>query len=192
MLLLRFGERAAELGGMEIEAALRLWTPLYLNFEGLSRSFDPSAPLWQEFLTGMRTAGDPVAWAYSFYVAHSRDYPAGDFGCFSYHYEAETKTIRFHFFANSDRSRHSPISDTRLPQRLRELSAMFADVRRSVPEAEWVRGRSWLYNVPSYRRLFPRSTSRRRRLFRPSCSSCRCGDSSSIGTGIYGRGRQVG
>jgi hypothetical protein len=32
---------------------------------------------------------------------------------------------------------------------------MFADIRRDLPEAEAVRGRSWMYNLPAYCRLFP-------------------------------------
>ena len=32
---------------------------------------------------------------------------------------------------------------------------MFVDIREQVPEAEYVRGRSWMYNLPSYQRLFP-------------------------------------
>src|SRR5947209_14166691 len=75
-------------------------------------------------------------------------------GCFSYHHEAESRTIRFHF-GNRDTSGHAPISTARRPERLRELTRMFADMREEVPEAPWVCGRSWMYNLPSYRRLFP-------------------------------------
>ena len=32
---------------------------------------------------------------------------------------------------------------------------MFADIRRDLPEAEAVRGRSWMYHLPAYCRLFP-------------------------------------
>jgi len=79
---------------------------------------------------------------------------AAPYGCFSYHYESEARTIRFHF-GNRDGSGPGPLSrELDLVQR-QELAAMFADVRRQVPEAEAVHGWSWLYNLPSYRRLFP-------------------------------------
>jgi hypothetical protein len=38
-----------------------------------------------------------------------------------------------------------------------ELQAMVSDVHKSHPEAEWVIGGSWLYNLEAYRRLFPAS-----------------------------------
>lgn len=39
--------------------------------------------------------------------------------------------------------------------RLQELTELFTDVLALHPEAEMVRGRSWLYNIEAYRRLFP-------------------------------------
>jgi len=79
---------------------------------------------------------------------------AAPYGCFSYHYESEARTIRFHF-GNRNVSGPGPLSREREPVQRQELAAMFADVRRKVLEAEAVRGRSWLYNLPSYRRFFP-------------------------------------
>jgi hypothetical protein len=38
---------------------------------------------------------------------------------------------------------------------MRELRALFTDLRRQHPEAETVQGGSWLYNLPAYRALFP-------------------------------------
>jgi len=79
---------------------------------------------------------------------------AAPYGCFSYHYESEARTIRFHF-GNRNVSGPGPLSREREPVQRQELAAMFADVRRKVLEAEAVRGRSWLYNLPSYCRFFP-------------------------------------
>lgn len=154
-VLLRFADRIADVGSITVDDALRTWTPFYLNFSGLDRSFDPPVPLWQQFLAGLSTADDPPAWIHSFYLAHSYDYLDPPDGCFIYACEADTRTIRFHFFANHDTSGHSPISEDRRKARMREFTALFADVQRAVPEAEAVRGRSWLYNLPQYCRLFP-------------------------------------
>lgn len=145
--------RGAEITGMPTDDALLELTPLYLNF-GLGRSFDPAEPTWQEFLAGYRLADDPVDWTYDFYLGRARDYTSSPYGCFSYHYEPEDRTIRFHF-ANRDSSGTSPLRQERQVERRRELKAMFGDVRREVPEAAWVRGRSWLYNLDAYTRLFP-------------------------------------
>lgn len=153
-LLLSFAERAAEMGNMPIEDALLTSTPLYLNF-GLSRSFDPRDPVWQEFVAGYHQAADSTTWTYAFYLGHAIEYDAAPHGCFSYHYEANTSRIRFHFYGDRDLSGLSPLSREREPVRQQELITMFADIRREVPDAEAVRGRSWLYNVPAYRGLFP-------------------------------------
>ncbi len=65
---------------------------------------------------------------------------ATPYGCFSYHYESEARTIRFHF-GNRNVSGPGPLSrELDLVQR-QELAAMLADVRRQVPEAEAVHGR---------------------------------------------------
>lgn len=152
-LVLYFASRVAETGEMPIEEALLTSTPLYLNL-GLGRSFDPRHPVWQEFLAGYLNADDPVSWTHAIYMEHAREYGPTPYGCFAYHYEPETRSIRFHF-GNRDTSGFGPLSAARAAVRRQELTAMVADIRREVPEAEWVRGRSWMYNLPAYRCLFP-------------------------------------
>jgi hypothetical protein len=152
-LVLRFANRAADVAGVPIAESLLRFTPLYLNFD-LGRSFDPANATWQEFLTGYRCASDPTDWTHSFYLAHARVYPESVFGCFSYHYESEARCIRLHF-GNRDSSTHGPLSDARQQNRLDELRALFTNVRVDQPEAQVVRGRSWMYHLAAYRRLFP-------------------------------------
>lgn len=62
--MLHFARRAAETGEMPVEEILLTPTPWYLNF-GLSRSFDPQYPFWQEFPTGYGCASYPVTWTHS-------------------------------------------------------------------------------------------------------------------------------
>jgi hypothetical protein len=152
-LLLRFAARVAEAEGVSMDEALLTSTPLYLSF-GLTPSFSPQDPTWQEFLAGYHDASQPVTWTHSFYLAHAREYGESPFGCFSYAYESETRTIGLHF-GNRDASRAGPLSEERQQVRRAELTALFADVRREVPAAQAVSGGSWLYNLAAYRRLFP-------------------------------------
>jgi hypothetical protein len=152
-LVLHFAERMGDAKQMPMEEALLTSTPLYLNL-GLNRSFDGSHPIWQEFVRGFRHTSDPVSWSHDFYAAHGREYPTTAYGCFSYHFERETQTIRFHF-GNRDPSAFGPLTDERRAARRQELIAMFSDIRRDVPEARAVRGRSWMYHLPAYCRLFP-------------------------------------
>ncbi len=152
-LVLRFARTAADIDGEALEESLRCKTPLYLNF-GLDRSFDPANPIWQEFLAGYERAFEPTGWTHSFYLVHARSYPESAFGCFSYHYEPETRCMRLHF-GNRDSCTDGPLSVRRQQNRSDELRTLFSSVRLDLPEAEFVRGRSWMYNLPAYRRLFP-------------------------------------
>lgn len=152
-LVLRFAKVAADIDGVSFEESLLRNTPLYLNF-GLDRSFDPADPAWQQFLTGYQNASEPRVWTYSFYLAHARTYPDSPFGCFSYHYESETQCVRLHFGDRDSRTGGS-LSVASRQTRRDELQALFRTVRLHLPEAEVVRGRSWMYNLPAYRCLFP-------------------------------------
>jgi hypothetical protein len=58
-------------------------------------------------------------------------------------------------FGNLDTSELGALSRAQRPERIRELTAMFTDIRRAHPEAEAFAGGSWLYNLPAYQALFP-------------------------------------
>ncbi|GAC1401095.1 MAG: hypothetical protein NVSMB52_14870 [Chloroflexota bacterium] len=151
-LVVRFASRVAEVSDRPIEDVLLTSTPFYLNF-GLDH-FNAQHPLWRDFVVGYRRASNPANWSHAFYLAHPRTLPDSTFGCFSYWYEGETQTVRFHF-VNRDLSRIGTFNSQRAAARRQELATMFAAIRRNVPDAEAVRGRSWMYNLPSYCRLFP-------------------------------------
>jgi hypothetical protein len=152
-LLLYFAARVGAVDDISLDEALLRATPLYPNFK-LGTAFDASLPVWQEFLAGFHQAADPVAWAHEFYLAHARQYHPHPFGCFEYHYEAKTRTVGLHF-GNLDTSGSGALSRERRAERMSELRALFAAVRRQHPGAETVQGGSWLYNLPAYRGLFP-------------------------------------
>lgn len=85
------------------------------------------------------------------------------YGCHSYDYEEEAKTVRLHFF-NTEAEEEwvdgkdvstSPLSEEKIPRRKHELTQMFQEVRAKHPEANYVRGCSNLYNLEAYRRLYP-------------------------------------
>jgi hypothetical protein len=48
-----------------------------------------------------------------------------------------------------------PLSTGRQQARMHELRALFSAVQQDQQEAQVVRGRSWMYHLPAYRRLFP-------------------------------------
>ena len=77
------------------------------------------------------------------------------FGCFSYDPPDAEGVIRIHFMPDERHRGDSPLSDARLPERRAELRALTADLRQRHPDARHVRGRSWLYNLDAYKRIFP-------------------------------------
>lgn len=154
----RFAEKAAALAGMPLECALLEYTNLYIRF-GLGRDFNPAHPRWRGYLDGLRVAEAPSEWTHRFYLACPPVPPApglvASFGCFAYARVADDR-IRLHF-RNTEPPSRSPLASNRRAERLAELTALFAHVRRTMGPAVVVAGASWLYNLEAYRGLFPQA-----------------------------------
>jgi hypothetical protein len=146
------------LSGLPLERTLLDYTNLYIRF-GLGRAFDPEHPGWQEYLAGLGNARDPREWTHRFYMARPDTVAApgvvATFGCFSCARPSDDR-IRLHF-RNAETSGESPLADQRRGQRIAELAALFAHVKRTARRPLRVVGASWLYNLAAYRRLFPES-----------------------------------
>ena len=153
---LRFARKVVEVSRQSLESALLHYTNLYIRF-GLGWDLDAANPIWQEYLKGLNQAKDAINWTYQFYLKQqegtiSQANPSS-FGCFSYTLLTDNK-IRLHF-RNNEMAEHSPLSRDQIKIRLAELAAMFAHVRQNVGTPANVVGASWLYNIETYRRLFP-------------------------------------
>lgn len=118
---------------------------------------------WDQYITGLAQSSDPTDWTYQWYWDRRDPEPgpqdstfAGHvlFGCFYYVRRDEGKVIRPHFLKN-DGPGPGPLSRERLAVRQAELRAMFAYIHQHEPQAQTVRGNSWLYNLDPYCRLFP-------------------------------------
>lgn len=154
-LQLRFAEQMARVLHVPLADALLKFSTLYMSLE-LGRSFSSTHPTWQEYLSGLQpSVENNVEWTHTFYVwQYIEHYPENCFGCFNYAYSSDAKMVRLHF-VNRNTSGYSALNKEQMQTRLQELTALFTHVSKSHPEAEAVRGRSWLYNIQSYRRLFP-------------------------------------
>ncbi len=155
-LQLQFARKVAALTGVPITKAIGTHTNLYIRL-GMGREFDPDNVEWQRALRELVEADDPAAWTRSFHLSRSH-LPAGPLmeksaGCFSYSRLA-TDRVRLHFHAPADEPR-STLSDGAADLRRRELRELFAHLKTASPSAPQVVGASWLYNLPSYRWLFP-------------------------------------
>ena len=147
-----FAAAASAATGLSLEEALLSYTSFYLRFR-LPRPIDAANPGWREYLLGLRQARDPQAWTWRYFTSRARP-PSGEHaGCFAYHLQ-EPGAVHLHF-ESRDRSGESPLAPGRLPARRDELRAMFRTIAERHPHAVAVRGGSWLYNLASYRSLFP-------------------------------------
>lgn len=155
-LQMTFAERVCAISDIDLDDALFEYTNLYVRF-GLGRDFDRDNESWRSYLAGLRSATDRRNWTYRFYLndAEARTSPpvVARFGCFSYAIRDEN-VVRLHF-VNAEPDDESPLSAARIGSRQSELAALFAHAKRLVGSDAIVVGRSWLYNLDAYRRLFP-------------------------------------
>lgn len=150
-LELPFAERVAAVTGVSLDAALLRYTQFYNIGLQLGWDFDPANPVWQRFLAAIEAGANPVDYVYGQYrrLFHGETHP----GCFRYAWEAETRTVRLHFVNNAPDG--TALWESERPRRQAELHMLFTGIATVHPEAEQVRGSTWLYNLPAYRRLFP-------------------------------------
>jgi hypothetical protein len=155
-LQLQFARRVTILSGLPLDRALLEYTNLYARF-GLGRDFDPAHPVWREYLAGLERSKDMCDWTYCFYSrqpdAMSAPGVVATFGCFSYSRMSDDR-IRLHF-QNAETKERSSLGIERVGRRMADLAALFKHVKGAVHPPLQVVGASWLYNLDSYRRLFP-------------------------------------
>ncbi|MSR86918.1 hypothetical protein EXS70_01975, partial [Candidatus Peribacteria bacterium] len=154
-LQIQFAREAARVDDISFAKALLLFTGIYRR-SGIPlderNELDDTNPQWQEFLSHIGNDEQLVTAALAMIRRPTPDTPTEN--CFSYSYDETDKAINIHF-ENNDRHEKGPLSDERLGARVAELKSMFAEIKKKHPEAERVRGSSWIYNIPNYRRLFP-------------------------------------
>jgi hypothetical protein len=154
-LQVTFAEQVAALSGRPLARTLLEHTNLYLRF-GLGRGFDAAQPVWQRYLAGLGETADVRDWTHRFYLTRAAADVGPEnvaaFGCFGY--ERRGEAIRLHFH-DAEAGGQAPLGVECRDARRSELAALFAHVRRTLPESTPVVGSSWLYNLEAYRWLFP-------------------------------------
>lgn len=155
-LQVEFAQVVSERTGLPLARALLDYTNLYVRF-GLGRAFDAEHPVWREYVDGLAGAADARAWTRDFHARRPSTVEppnlVATFGCFSYA-DLDGERLRLHFH-DAETDGASPLAKDRQDARRAELAALFAHVRRTQHGPRRVIGRSWLYNLEAYRRLFP-------------------------------------
>jgi hypothetical protein len=152
----RFAQKASELTGKDIATCLMEFTAFYKRIGIADWDFNPANLLWLSFVGA---SGDLASEAFRLYCSTLDSHLEAKkeetrFGCFRFQIEGDGEVASLHF-KNRDGSQPGPLSIVRMPQRLDELRLMFGFIKENHPETKQIKGGSWLYNYPSYRRLFP-------------------------------------
>jgi len=168
-LQLEYAKRAAQISRIPIDQALmeftsfwrRIHDPLVLKTNKTEWSFDPETPQWRELCFRINNNQRADMAAYELYLKNNNSTEAGKqyFGCFRYDFisqvENDYEVIKIHF-KNRDNSSEGPLSKSRQKARHDDLKRMFEHISENYPKAKIVKGGSWLYNLKSYQRLFPK------------------------------------
>ncbi|MCZ6640705.1 MAG: hypothetical protein O7F71_03960 [Gammaproteobacteria bacterium] len=89
-----------------------------------------------------------------------------EFGCFNFVPPDDRGLVRIHFAPKDNEGGRGPLSRTKVERRRSELTEMFDYIRHDYPQARYVVGVSWLYNLEAYRRLFPAEYGASRKIFK--------------------------
>lgn len=120
----------------------------------------PSAE-WRRYAAGLERCApgsSRLDWTLAFFAAASpKEGVRRRFGCFSYDLLDPGDVVRIHFSNRDSAGDCGPLALAKSDRRLSELREMFEFIRARHSSARTVRGGSWLYNLPAYRRLFPQA-----------------------------------
>jgi hypothetical protein len=148
----RFAEQWAAVATVPIETAYLECTTWYLQAAGLGREFDPDHPTWRQFVAEVQASADPDGVVHAAALQNEPDVPPGP--VLDWSWEADEQCVRLHFFPQRSPEGH-PLARRHLPERQREFRDLVRRAALEHPDAAWLRGRSWLYSIEAYRRIFP-------------------------------------
>ena len=159
---LRLARRMAELTGAPLGETAFNYTNLSRRFAmGLAGIVAPSEP-WLAYAARLEAIGDlaeQVALTKQTWLGRPDEvWPlAGQasFGCFAHEPPKDDGSVKIHFYNRDTDEAGGPLASVKAERRRAELAAMTAHIREVHPEATRIVGRSWLYHLEAYRRLFP-------------------------------------
>lgn len=156
---LRLAGRMAELTGGPLGEMTLCYTNLHRR---LGFGVNPPALGWSDYARALETAPDFAAQMdltrVAFLAASDEQLPLPgqvQFGCFACEPPGADGAARVHFNNVDTDVDGGPLAAVKAERRRAELAAMVRHIREAHPAATCIRGRSWLYNLEAYRRLFP-------------------------------------
>jgi hypothetical protein len=161
-LQLRLARRMAGLSGAPLSEMAVRHTNFHRRF-GLGRLAGDPAPAWLPYAAALDRISDlqaQVALTHDVFLrAPDEVLPVPGrkgFGCFACDEAvAADGSVQIHFRNADTDAEGGPLAAAKLPRRRAEMAALVAHIRTTQPGASHIRGRSWLYNLAAYRRVFP-------------------------------------
>jgi len=160
-LQLRLAGRMAELSGAPLGDCVATYTNIHRRF-GLGSIEAGTAAAWQAYIAGLEACDGVLAQAaltqQTFLVMPEEGAwppPRKTFGCFGCDPPNEAGAVQIHFNNLDTDEAGGPLVHSKIPRRQAELAALVTAIGKAWPEATAIKGRSWLYNLEAYRRLFP-------------------------------------
>lgn len=158
---LRFAARMAELTGLSLGEAAYRHTNLCRRFgQGVPLMTQPTEA-WRGFVARLEATpamADRVALCQEMFrgVVDEKLPLAGQegFGCFAFE-PPKDGVVKIHFNNRDTDAAGGPLASAKAARRRDELAAMMRRIAGKHPDATHIAGRSWLYNLEAYRRLFP-------------------------------------
>ena len=152
---LAFAEKMHEITGAPLKDCWLDYTNLYSALR-FPKPRDPENKDWLSFVKDLSVAEDKAKFASDYFINIVEGTGEGEReqSCFSYEYDDNNGMVRIHF-TNHEPGGISPLSEERVPARRSELTKIFTEIKKLHPDAKTVKGSSWLYNLASYRRIFP-------------------------------------
>jgi len=160
---LDLARRMAELTGLALGETTLRFTNLHrrLGF-GVNRPGEPPAAGWADYARALEGEPDPAVQLALSQAICAASLPERlplpgqtQFGCFACEAAGEDGAVRLHFNNVDTDEAGGPLARGKIERRRAELAALVRHVRETWPQATLIRGRSWLYNLEAYRRLFP-------------------------------------
>ena len=160
-LQLSLARRMADLTGEPLGAAVLRNTNLHRRF-GFGRWSGEAAPGWRAYAEALEAASDPeaqLALTCEMFLRASDEsgHEAGRiaFGCFACEQPKADGSVNIHFLNLDTDAAGGPLAAAKLARRQGEMAAMVRHLRRNSPQVTHIRGKSWLYHLEAYRRVFP-------------------------------------
>ncbi len=158
---LQLARRMAELRNEPLSRAVLRYTNFHRRFALRTPPETPTEP-WISFADSLDRLGDlddQVALTQATFLVMAEEIlpppPKLAFGCFAHDPPDENGEVQIHFNNADTDTLGGPLASEKQTRRRADLVAMVQDIHARHPDARAIRGRSWLYNLEAYRRLFP-------------------------------------